>query len=382
MKTCLLHRSIDVLMNKKNTDNRMAWIRNLEKLSEYENDSYFLEYEIATETHIPGIFNYNNGKIVCAGFSYEKDINGLQHYLIRIKIPKHEEPYYNQVANKKGYYFSGGIIGELMSLFSVFFQCRFYLIASYWGELTNQTIKIKKENNFTYINCSKEIHPKIFDDRNRNFAIGLTDFLDSIKKLNVDKHQSYALACYHYARSLKEVGIDSEMLFIRLVSSIETLSESFPLNKKDNPLEGEIFSQLFNECDLSDAQRKQLKQILNVSRERIKIYKSKQRFVKFIEKYSKGYLRGGNWKAKQLKIARKDIPKELSKIYDARSSYLHKGEPMYLSQFMRNPRNWDKDPSLGMIVDNKRFSAKEKLPYSYWFEDIVRFCLLKYLDDK
>lgn len=33
-----------------------------------------------------------------------------------------------------------------------------------------------------------------------------------------------------------------------------------------------------------------------------------------------------------------------------------------------------------MIVDNRRVSGSDNLPYSYWFEDIVRHCLLKYLE--
>ena len=48
------------------------------------------------------------------------------------------------------------------------------------------------------------------------------------------------------------------------------------------------------------------------------------------------------------------------------SNYLHNGEAMYLSQFMSNPRGWDTDPSLGMIIDNRKFTQSKKLPYTFW----------------
>ena len=38
------------------------------------------------------------------------------------------------------------------------------------------------------------------------------------------------------------------------------------------------------------------------------------------------------------------------------------------------------DPLFDMIIDHRSFSRSDKLPYSYWFEDIVRHCLLKYLE--
>ena len=67
----------------------------------------------------------------------------------------------------------------------------------------------------------------------------------------------------------------------------------------------------------------------------IKTEKSKLKFIRFIEKYSTGCFKGGNWKAKHVKISKKDLPKTLKKIYDARSKYLHNGEAMYLTDFTR-----------------------------------------------
>ena len=370
-------------MKEAKNDNRMAWIRNIEKLERSDKNSYFFEHEIATECHIPGVLGYKNGKILLSGLTIEKNKKGLYHYLIRIQHSKSEEPYYNQKANKKGYYFRDGILGELLSLFSLYFQCRFYLIATYFGELTNKGMKIKRENDFLYRPCNHLIHPKIFESkRNRNFAIGLSDFLDSIRNLNPEKHQQFILSCYHYAKALKEVGIDREMVFIRLVSSIEVLAKDIDLKQKDNPLNNKEFDRIFTNAIMSSAQRNQLKNILKVSKNNlINIEKSKLKFIRFIERYSTGCFKGGNWKVKHLKINKKNLPKYLKKIYNARSAYLHNGEPMYLSQFSGVAKGWDIDSSLGMIVDNKNISMSKKLPYEYCFEDIVRCCLLNYLKE-
>jgi hypothetical protein len=360
-------------------DNRMLWIRNIEKLEESASPhNYYAEYEIASECRIPGILNYGNGKILC-GLATSTATYGLYHYFIRFQYVGSQDPIYNKQANAKGYYFKDGVLGEILSLFSLYFQCRFYLIASYQGELSGTGLKIKIPNDFLYRPCNHKIHPKIFHN-NRNFAVGLSDFLDSIKSLKNNVHQQFALACYHYANALKEVGVDGEMVFIRLVSSIETLLKDFKLRKKDNPLNGAKLSSIFFKNRFSKPQAVQLRQILCVDNGGlIRVERIRRKFIKFMEAYSKGFLHGGNWKAKHCKIMKKDFPKILEAIYDARSAYLHNGEPMYLSQLMGVSYRWDTDPSCGMIIDNRTISKAKKLPYAYWFEDLVRHCLLQYL---
>jgi hypothetical protein len=353
-------------------DNRMGWIRNIEKLSKKDADSYFIEYEIATECHIAGVLDYNNGMILCGGLTIEKDQNGLYHYLIRLKYSGVEEPYYNNKANKKGYYFKDGALGELLAILSLFFQCRFYLVATFSGELTNHGLKIKTENRFTYKPCNPLIHPPIFSTQKRNFAIGLTNFLDTIKSLDTKYHQQFILACYHYTRSLKEIGNDNEMVFIRLVSAIESLSKFIKLNKNKDLFNGKAFEDIVKKEILSKTEMEELKKTFENR-------KSKARFITFVKRYSVGCFKGGNYKAKHCKITKKQLPNVLRTIYDARSAYLHNGEPMYLSQPMHGGEKWDTDPSMGMIIDNKSFSVSQKLPFTYFFEGIVRQCLLNFL---
>jgi len=366
-------------------DNRMAWIRNLDALSKQAKRiaPYPVECEFETECHIPGLLSYAEDRILCGALSFEKSQEGLRRYLLRIEYPEGPAAY-NFDAQEKGYYFKGGIAEEMLSLFSLFFQSRFYLRATYSGALTKQGLKMRMEHRHRYEPVPTEIHPKVLGDRkDRNFATGLADFLDDVRKLDSKLHGRFMLACWHYARALREIGVDSEMLFIRLVSAIEILSEDLNLPQDQNPLNGVAFDSVVRKGDMSAAQLKQLREILGVTKDgQIQIQKSKKKFVSFVNKYSTGCLTGGNWKAGHLRIKRKDVPKYVGRIYDARSAYLHSGEPMYLSQFMRSPGHWDIDPSLGMIVDNKKFSDKKKLPYTYWFENLVRCCLLNYLKDQ
>ena len=362
-------------MAQVKNDNRMGWIRNLEKLSKKETNSYFVEYEIATECHIAGVLDYGNGIILCGGLTIEKDKNGLYHYLLKVKYAGVEEPYYNKQANKKGYYFKDGILGELLAIFSLYFQCRFYLIATFTGELTNHGLRIKTEGRFIYRTCNPLIHRQIFSSKNRNFATGLSNFLDTVKSLDSKYHQQFILACSHYARSLKEVGVDSEMIFIRLVSAIESISRLIELDIKIDLFHGKSFEDIIKNKSLSKAEKEELRKIFENR-------KSKARFIAFIEKYLNGYFKGGNYKAKHCKISKKQLPKVLKTIYDARSAYLHNGEPMYLSQPMHGGEKWDTDPSMGMIVDNRSFSVSQKLPFTYFFEGLVRQCLLNFLKQK
>jgi hypothetical protein len=302
----------------------------------------------------------------------EKDQNGLYHYSLKIRYYQNEEFPQSDERNKKGYYFKDGIVGEIVSIFSLYFRCRFYLLATYNGELTENGLRIKIENVFIYKPCSQFIHPQIFSSNNKNFAKGLSEFLDLIKLLKEKYHQQFILSCYHYAQSLKEVGIDSEMIFIRLVSSIESLSKFIELNKKDDLLKGKNLKDVIKKEEFSKEISKELEKIFETR-------KAKLKFINFIIENSSRCLKGGNYKAKHCKIKKEQLPKILGAIYNARSGYLHSGESMYLSHIVKGEEKWDTDPTVGMFIDNRFFPATQKLPYAYFFEGLVRCCLINFL---
>jgi hypothetical protein len=249
---------------------------------------------------------------------------------------------------------------------------------------------LKREYSFLRVKCNPGIHPPLFESPHRNLAVGFKEFLDTVKTLDRKLHQNFILACHHYARAVKEVGVDAEMVFIRLVSAIETLSANLPLDQKDDKLEKQGVTDLIEKSTLPKELKSELKTVFDVR-------KSRKKFVRFIEQHSGGFFKGGNFKAKHLKIKRANLGKVLDFIYAARSKYLHAGEPMFLSQPIKGGEKWDTDPTSGMIVDNRvfpppeklpssgvivdsrSFTPSQKLPYAYFFEGLVRQCLVNYL---
>jgi len=355
-------------------DNRMGWIRNLEALAN-GSQQYTVEYEMGSECHIPGLLDYADGKIICASMSTEESKDGLWLYNLAVRYPLGPHNY-NLKADRKGYYFKDGILGELLALMSLFFRCRVFLVSSrLLPGNPSLGMTIKKEYPFVRVRCNPGIHPPLFQSSNSNLATDFKDFLDMVQKLDQKLHQDFILACHHYARAIKEVGVDSEMVFIRLVSAIEALSKNLALNRKDDALDEQRITDLIVQSSFSAEHKKDLQEIFNVR-------KSRKRFVRFIEQHSSGFFKGGNFKAKHLKIKRANLREVLSIIYTARSKYLHAGQPMFLSQPIKGGEKWDTDPTSGMIVDNRSFTAGQKLPYAYFFEGLVRQCLLNYLKGK
>ena len=157
-----------------------------------------------------------------------------------------------------------------------------------------------------------------------------------------------------------------------MVSAVEALSKNLTLSRKDDALDEQRITDLIVQSSLSAEHKKDLQEIFDVR-------KLRKRFVRFTEQRSSGFFKGGNFKAKHLKIKRANLREVLSIIYTARSKYLHVGQPMFLSQPIKGGEKWDTDPTSGMIVDNRSFTAGQKLPYAYFFEGLVRHCLLNYL---
>ncbi|MFI5092978.1 MAG: gamma-glutamylcyclotransferase family protein [Candidatus Acidiferrales bacterium] len=349
----------------------MGWIRNLEVLARGCQE-YTVEYELGSECQIPGLLDYGDGKIICAPVSTDESRDGLWLYNLILHYPLGPHDY-NRKADEEGYYFKDGILGELLALMSVFFRCRFYFISSrLLPGNPSLGMTIKREYPFLRVKCNPGIHPSVFHSPNKNLAVGFKEFLDVVRNLDQQLHQNFILACHHYARAVKEVGVDAEMVFIRLVSAIETLATDMPLDQKDDKLEKQGVTDLIEQSTLPKELKSELKTIFDVR-------KSRKKFIRFIEKHSSGFFKGGNFKAKHLKIKRANLGKVLDVIYIARSKYLHAGEPMFLSQPIKGGEKWDIDPTAGMIADNRSFTPSQKLPSAYFFEGLVRQCLLNYL---
>ena len=91
--------------------------------------------------------------------------------------------------------------------------------------------------------------------------MGLPEFLESISKIPEEYHQQLILASHHYSLALREFGIDEEMVFIRLVSSVEALTKWVLLNKTEDLFSGKDFHEIIKSDSLSDEETLELRKI-------------------------------------------------------------------------------------------------------------------------
>jgi hypothetical protein len=345
-------------------DNRVRWILNLEEME--DRPWHWMEYEIASEGLVDGLFQNRDGSILCGALDFTPDEAGLYHYLLKIKTAEWKAP---EGVTNKGYGFPAGIVGELLALFSLYFRRRFYLVSSSFGELTDHSLKIRTLFPLSRVPCPSSTHTKVFSRERHTWSGAVNKYMDAVRMLDARYHPQFMLAANHYARALKEIGIDEEMVFIRLVSSIEALSNTCAvLAIEEDPLAALDV----DGCDLSKSQKTQLKNLLAARKARAK-------FIKFIGEYSE-YNSRGPVSESLTRIGTKDLRKRLQAIYDARSDYLHYGLPMYLSRPIAAFPDWDMEPSLGQITDRRLLPESKKLPNVWWFDGIVRTCLLRFLE--
>lgn len=360
----------------------MEWILLFEENSNCKNhEEYFTDYEICSEVRIPGVLEYSDGSLLC-GLLSEKDESGLYSYTIRLKHFYKEFIFDKNKFSKGGYYFKDGVIGELMAIFSVYFQARFFLRSTLSGDLTSKSLHFKYQKQFQYLKPSISCNYEMFTDQNRNWAHknGLKKFLDDIKNINGKYHQSLIQSFHWYSEAIKEIGVDNEFLYIKLVSCVESLITYVKID--DDKLKKKL-DIILKKGKFTNSQKREIKNWIGNR-------KIKQKFIKFIKEFSKGFFDKGYRKAKHCYIKKSDFVKYLKRIYDARSAYIHTGRPMYISFDMgvggdtsdNKCHLWDLDPSLGTMSDRREIAEKEKLPRMRWFERIVNYSLKKFIEKK
>ncbi len=111
---------------RDNLDNRMLWIRILERLSDHR-PTLVVDLEVASEARIVGTVNYCDSTIWIAPFTFDPDSTGRYKYLIRIPVPPQDEPDERLNAERRGYAFREGVQGELTALLSLFLESPFLI---------------------------------------------------------------------------------------------------------------------------------------------------------------------------------------------------------------------------------------------------------------
>lgn len=349
-------------------DNRMGWIRALEDHAPRE---YYVEYEFASEVRIAGQLNYHDDNLMVRFLTAEPDRNGLMKYVLSVFAPA-EYRRRSTLPSREGYHFDGGYVIEILSLASVYLRCRFFPVSYTFRDVRGRPIT-KLETDFNYVRANRSSDRNLFDDSERNF-VHLIEFLDRVRNLPEKLHHRFANAVRLYALAVKEIGVNDALAYVHLVSSIETIARYHRLTPEQDPLCAEMAR--IHEA-FSDAKSETRRELGNLFAQR----KSLQKFVFFILEFSNEAIGARpSGIASRYRIFREDLPDALKRVYNGRSKFLHEGASMYLSLAKISAAWHDYDPSLGQIIDNREFSVGEKLPNIAFFENLVRACLLKYLE--
>ena len=200
--------------------------------------------------------------------------------------------------------------------------------------------------------------------------IGREGFLDEVRGLPAKHHQAFILAASHYGRALREIGVDEEMVFVRLVSAVESVAGDEQIDA--DPLSGRNLESLFRVEDLTLEAIEELKKTFEVR-------KTKARFLAFLDRNSADFFPEQPTGPPRTQVTHANLRAVASAVYNARSNYLHKGDPMYLSRWVASFPEWHMDSSVGMQLGDRYFREQDKLPRADFFHRLVRHCVLRRL---
>jgi len=350
----------------KPNDRRMYWIRNAEAVAE-SSETHIVEAELGSEARVTGELEYGDGSIFLRPLTMGPDSRGLFKYVLRVKMPS-ERAEVEAAATKQGYVMPGGVIGELVALASLGLHARFFLLATTLRGLgRTDTPLMKTEFRSPSEAAIRGVDATLFGQAERNFTNGFGPFLREVETAPQKFHLELAVAAERFANALRLVGDDEELVFVSLVSAIERLATA-------QPFAGDLLSdcepsRIFRTDTLQPEQLEELTQL-------IKYRKVKQRFVAFLQQYSEGFLDAEPREPAHTQVTPENFGRVMAAIYDARSGYLHNGDPMYLSQRGASAPGWHMDATVGRRWQDRTYTQNQKLPHAEFFHRLVRHCIL------
>ena len=372
----------------RNTDNRMFWIRELERRKAVQEPSamtrYCEEHELISEAEIHGRVYYEEGLLSSWWTGASTYIGGLNTYALRLDLAtaddfrRTEDGELILTASEDGY-FSRSLEDEIISLMSLWLHTRFFWVHCTTGEFSQNSISHKHGDLFTYHACKNPAQKKsnLFKGsrKSKKNLRSLETMLEMVKRLPVNVQRRYYLAASHYADAIRLIGFDDDIAYIRLVSAIEVLAYLEKLKDDELPEKLRRMTEE-NRTGFTDPEKSELNSYLRHRKVRFK-------FLQFINKYSDGYFTNRPTTPEHCWVTQISLEQYADAIYKARSKFLHEGEPLWISHEMPRDdieeRGWDLDGSLGMVRDQHEWPQSEKVPTVLFFEELVRHCLLNYL---
>jgi hypothetical protein len=346
-------------------DQRMLWIRSMEALSSSSNTNV-VEAELGSEARITGQLDHGNGAVLLRPITYQRDGKGLLKYVLRMRHPIGLDPERELPTSRHGYFFRGGPVGELIALTSLVLRARIFLLS-----ITSRGDHHIPSSKVEFPGPVERVDPRVdnvvFDESPRNFTEDVGPFLEKVKSIPAKFHLELAIAAGRYSNALLRVGEDEELVLVTLVSAVERLALKQTII--GDPIAGLKHDQILRTESLPPEVVEELAKVIQVR-------KSRQRFVSFVQDYSKGFFDSEPREPPHTQVTSENLREIMEAVYNARSAYLHNGDPMYLSSGRQAFPHWHMDPTVGKYEQDRYFAQKQKLPFADFFHRLVRHCIL------
>ena len=370
-------------------DNRMRCITYIKELEQYEvpSDNFFIdsatEYEYFSDSRICGVFTIGEKHpITFRMVEFEENEFGYHRYILRIPTiinptilgTMTNEEYSKKIidnfdsAREDGYYFKEGLAGELICIFAVCLRARFYLRNQINRDKNGPSSKMTYP---VFLPSTVSEYKTIFDDKKKNLTSDVIPFFQKVSSLPDKGHFNIIHAFREYHEALKNIGIDHDISYLKLVVAIEGIAT---IEKNDRPSFEEDFPECFKSLQKS---KEKLSEISKMWENRGSI--------KSVTAFFNKYLLQGNLEFAQTtyvdKVGQQQVipfKKTVGRIYDARSKYVHEGLQMFISKNSSGSSPYES--ILGGVQDRKKISVDEMLPLISYFDNIVNTSLIAYVE--
>lgn len=338
-----------------NEEKVMYFLRNIEFLKKEDVESQSTEYEVITNAHIVGEWDF--GPYRFGIWEFESKQEGEERKLF-LKITDTREPEY-------GFYISRLIAEEIIFLASLFLHRSLQLGPIIRIDDTPYYSRESHRRARAWLDKSLVSGKSNLDELNKSIVL--------IQGLKKEYHQRFRLAVRLYHQALSLIETQPDIAYLNLISAIETLSQDFDIG----------------DVSISDINIKlaRLLESIKESELRIQIIQSILKSEKFIRRrfreFILNHIESSFWLRKKPDtgaIKREDLPRILNNIYDQRSKTLHDGDPFPPWVYQDPTRyEWEIPTALSISFGEKKWLPKEFIPYPHFFEKLVNHVLITYL---
>lgn len=342
-------------------DKRMYFIRNIHALKDEGVESHVAEYEVITDVHTVGAFDYGPYYFTLWEFSHKPggEERKLCLRIREISPSSEDEPW--KSATKRGFHHGGGIAHELVVLACLFLRRRFKL---------GPMVRMNDSPRLLSHRGGWIDRPLITGASN---LAELPQWLTLAEQLNSNYHLRFVLSARLYHRAVQLIEEQPDMAYLNLVSAIEVLCQETDIGGIGLSDLDEELARYVHSVENEELRGNIERCILN--RERF----IRRRFVAFIIKHIEGTFWSEVERPDHGRIETDKLPDLLGRIYDQRSRTLHTGEPFPASILMPPPGGVEIDFALSVIAGEKKWEAKDFIPYPHFFERLVNHVLKTFL---